>query len=136
MAELGTTDEQIVEAAQKYLTLRKKANELASSASDELLSGSAGSVYLKRMGHRPLTTEDVDRLINTLGCEEDRESLLAFQQAQESLNQRLGNAHYLRLILEQADISQDSYYSRRKRPDLWRPEQMISLVEVLQRLRL
>ncbi|GAA4419291.1 hypothetical protein GCM10023187_53460 [Nibrella viscosa] len=136
MADLGTTDAQIVEAAQKYLTLQKKANELASSASDELLSGSSGSVYLKRMGHRSLTTEDIERIINTLGSEQDREFLQAFQRAQESLNLRLVKTNYLRLVLEQAGIPQDSYYSRRKRPDLWKPEQMITLIEVLQRLRL
>ncbi|GAA4465220.1 hypothetical protein GCM10023189_45530 [Nibrella saemangeumensis] len=136
MADQGVNYGQILNVAQKYLTLQKKANVLARSASDELLSGSAGSAYLKRMGHRPLTTEDVERLINTLGSEEDRKALSAFQQAQELLNQRLWQTKNIGLVLEQAAIPYDLFYKRKKRPDLWKPEQMISIVDVLQRLRL
>lgn len=132
----GAAEEQIIDAANNYTTVLLKASELVTQASDDLLSGSPATIYLKKMGHRPLTTEDYKNVINALGSTEDQQTFLDFEQAQEHLSQRLQNTKNIGLVLKQAKIPYQQAYARFSRSDLWKPEQMIQIMEVLRRLQL
>jgi hypothetical protein len=131
----GAIEEQILQAATDYLAVLDKANELVSQANDDLISGSASTVYLKKLGHRPLKTEDSEAIINALGSEEDRQAVINFKKAQESISERLQNTKNIGLVLKQAKIPYDQVYKRAKRTDLWKPEQMIQIIEVIRRLQ-
>ena len=132
----GADEEQILEAARKYLTVLEKANGLVSQVKDDLISGSPSTVYLKKLGHRPLTSADSESIIHALGTEEDKQILTDFRQAQEAISQRLQNTKNIGLLLKQSKIPYDQHYKRVKRTDLWKPEQMIQLLEVIKRLQL
>jgi hypothetical protein len=131
----GAAEEQIRTAATHYLTLCEKAVALAGEAPDKLLSGGSSSVYLKKLGHRPLTAEDVAALINALGTDADKDGLTQFKQAQDALTERLQRTKNIGLVLGQAGVPYDQFYKRTKRTDLWKPEQMTAIVEVLRRLQ-
>lgn len=132
----GAAEEQIIDAAKNYSTVLHKASELVTQAPDELLSGSPATIYLKKMGHRPLTAEDLKNIISALGSADDKQSLLDFQQAQQAITQRLQNTKNIGLVLKQANIPYQQAYARFSRSDLWKPEQMIQILEVLRRLQL
>ena len=132
----GAVEEQILQAATSYLTLLEKANELVGQVPDGVITGSASSIYLKKLGHRALKSEEVEAIIKALGTEEDKQALDAFRQAQEDISQRLQNTKNIGLVLKQAKIPYDQVYKRSKRTDLWKPEQMIQIMEVLKRLQL
>lgn len=132
----GAIEEQILDAARNYITVLEKANSLVSQASDGLLSGSSSTVYLKKLGHRPLKAEDSEALINALGNDEDKRLMAEFQQAQQAISDRLQQTKNIGLVLKQAKIPYDQVYKRAKRTDLWKPEQMIQIMEVLRRLQL
>jgi integrase len=133
----GATEETIVTAARHYLTLRQRAAELAKEMPDGLLPGAPRSVAQKRTGLRPLTAEDVQTLIDRLGTDSERRHLAEYQQAQQAFNDRLERTRPLRLLLDQAHIPYDQAYlriKRQKRPDLWKPEQILEVMSVLRRL--
>ena len=132
----GAAEEQIIDAAKNYSTVLHKASELVTQASDDLLSGSPATIYLKKLGHIPLTTEDVQSLISALGSMVDKQIVLDFQQAQLELSQRLQNTNNIGLVLKQAKIPYQQAYARFSRSDLWKPEQMIQIMDVLRRLQL
>lgn len=132
----GATEEQIINAAKNYLTTLEKTGELVSQATDDLFSGSPATIYLKKLGHRPLTAEDYQNLINALGSEQDKQILHDFHQAQQAITHRLQRTKSIGLVLKQAKIPYQQAYARFRRSDLWKPEQMIQIVEVLQRLQL
>lgn len=132
----GATEEQILQAATNFLTVLQKANELVGQVPDDLLPGSPSTVYLKKLGHRPLTSEDLEAVINSLGSEEDKRLMGEFRQAQEAISQRLLNTKNIGIVLKQSKIPYDQVYKRSKRTDLWKPEQMIQIMEVLKRLQL
>lgn len=132
----GATEEQIIDAAKNYLATLEKTGELVSQAPDDLFSGSPATIYLKKLGHRPLTAEDYQNLINALGSEQDKQILHDFQQAQQAITHRLQHTKSIGLVLRQAKIPYQQAYARFSRSDLWKPEQMIQIVEVLQRLQL
>jgi hypothetical protein len=83
-----------------------------------------------------LTTEDVQSLISALGSADDKQIVLDFQQAQLELSQRLQHTKNIGLVLKQAKIPYQQAYARFSRSDLWKPEQMIQIMEVLRRLQL
>jgi len=132
----GETEEQILTAAQHYLTLLDKAAELVEEAPDDLLAGSAGTVYQKKLGLRALTAEDTSAILTALGTDEDRQMLDEFRKAQETMGKRLQNTKRIGLVLKQAKVPYDQMYKRKDRPDLWKPDQMIAIVEVLRQLQL
>lgn len=131
----GDTEEQILTAAQNYLTLLDKAAELVGQAPDDLLAGSASTVYLKKLGHRALTADDTVAVLTALGTDEDRHLLAEFRRAQDAISERLHNTKNIGLVLKQAKVPYDQVYKRAKRTDLWKPDQMIAIVEVLRRLQ-
>ena len=55
--------------------------------------------------------------------------------AQQELTERLKNTKAIGLVLEQAAITRDLLYKRAKRPDLWKPDDIKKVMEVLDRLR-
>ncbi len=132
----GETEEQILTAAQHYLTLLDKAAELVEEAPDDLLAGSAGTVYQKKLGLRSLTAEDTSAILTALGTDEDRQMLNEFRKAQETMGKRLQNTKRIGLVLKQAKVPYDQMYKRKDRPDLWKPDQMIAIVELLRQLQL
>lgn len=133
---LELTRDHLLAAANQYIPVAEKAKELLSQADDSLLSGSAGTVYLKKMGHRPLSGEDSEKLIQTLGSKEDQAALKLFNQAQQALSQRLQRTKGIGAIMEQAGIPYMQLRRRIAKPDLWKPEQMTEVIEVLKKLDL
>lgn len=133
---LEWTRDHLLAAANRYIPVVEKAKELLGQADDSLLSGSAGTVYLKKMGHRPLSGEDSEKLIQTLGSEEDQAVLTTYSQAQEALSQRLQRTKGIGAIMEQAGIAYMQLRRRIAKPELWKPEQMIEVIEVLKKLNL
>ncbi|AUD06723.1 hypothetical protein [Spirosoma pollinicola] len=132
----GAVEEQIIDAAKNYSTVLHKATELVSQATDDLFSGTPATIYLKKMGHRQLTSEELKNIITALGSAEDKQIVQDFQQAQLELSQRLQNTKNIGLLLKQAKIPYQQAYARFSRSDLWKPEQMIQIMEVLRRLQL
>jgi hypothetical protein len=128
-------DADIVLAAQQYMAVQAKIKDLLARAEDRHISGSPGTIYLKRLGHRPLSTTDFDNIVNALGSDEDKKALIDFAVAQEALQERLKATKAIGLVLEQAEITRDLYYNRAKRADLWKPEEVLKVMEVLDRLR-
>lgn len=131
--------DEIKDIAVQYQGLTEHAHTLLEQGQveDRLLTGSNSHKYLKVKGHRALTKEDIESIINALGTEAERKAIPVFSQAQIDLTERLKNTQHIGLIMQQADINYNSqYYKRVTRPDLWKPEQIIRVIEVLQRLRL
>ena len=133
---LELTRDHLLAAANQYIPVAERAKELLGQADDSLLSGSAGTVYLKKMGHRPLSAEDSEKLILTLGSKEDQAALTAFSQAQQALSRRLQRTKGIGFIMEQAGIPYMQLRRRIAKPDLWKPEQVIEVIEVLKKLNL
>ena len=132
----GALEEQILQAAKNYIAVLEKADELVSKAPDQILSGSSSTIYLKNLGHRPLKIEDSEAVINALGSDEDKLVISEFHQAQQGISQRLQNTKNIGLVLKQAKVPYDQMYKRLTRTDLWKPEQIVQIMEVLQRLQL
>lgn len=132
----GALEEQILQAAKNYIAVLEKADELVSKAPDQILSGSSSTIYLKKLGHRPLKIEDSEAVINALGSDEDKLVISEFHQAQQGISQRLQNTKNIGLVLKQAKVPYDQMYKRLTRTDLWKPEQIVQIMEVLQRLQL
>jgi hypothetical protein len=133
---LEWTRDHLLTAAKRYIALQDKARELLPMADDSLLSGTPGTVYLKKMNHRPLSGEDSDKIIRALGSDEDKIALATFTQAQQALSERLKKTKGIGLIMEQAAVP---YLKQRRRianPAMWKAEEMISVVETLKRLQL
>ncbi|GAB2547299.1 hypothetical protein [Spirosoma aerophilum] len=133
--KLREIDAVISSATQRYIAVQGKTKELLDRGEDRLLSGSPGTVYLKKLGHRALSTDDFENLIQALGTQEDKQALIDFAQAQLDLQERLKSTKVIGLVLEQAGITRDLLYKRAKRPDLWKPEEVVKIMEVLDRLR-
>ena len=132
---LESLDATIRLAAEKYIALQRAANEMKAEAEDRLFTGSPGTIYLKKRGHRKLSVEDISQLISAKGTDEDRAALAEFATAQTNLSERLQKADSIGLILKQAEIAYMNYYKRIGQPELWTPEQVIQIVDVLDRLR-
>ena len=132
---LREEDAGIESAALRYTVLQGKTNEFLKRAEDRHLSGTPGTVYLKKLGHRALTNADFETLVKELGTDEDRQTVVDFAQAQLVLGERLKTTRAIGMVLEQANITRDLFYKRAKRPDLWKPEEVTALMEVLDRLR-
>ncbi len=133
---LEWTRDHLLVAAQRYITVLEKAKTLLPAAEDRLLSGSAGTVYLKKMGHRPLSGEDSERLIQTLGTDDDKRALISFSQAQQILSERLSKTKGIQFIMEQAGVPYLKQRRRLSKPELWKPHEMIQVVEVLKRMQI
>lgn len=133
---LEFTRDHLIAAAKRYIAVLQKARQLVPDAGDNLLSGSAGTIYLKKMGHRPLSGEDSERIIHALGSQEDKQALIEFSQAQQALSTRLKKTKGIGLIMEQADVPYLKQRRRVAKPEMWKPEEMIQVVEVLKRLQL
>ena len=132
---LRESDERILDAAKRFITLQTKISDLLSKVEDRHLTGSAGTIYLKRLGHRPLSTADFENIINASGSDEDKQSLIDFNAAQQELSDRMKTTRSVGLALAQTGMTKDLYYNRLKKPDLWKPEEVVKLIDVLDRLR-
>ena len=132
----GDAEEQILTVAEQYKEVLERASELVGQVSDDILSGTASTIYLKKLGHRALKIEESEGIINAIGTDSDKQIIIRFHEAQEALVKRLQNTKSIGLLLKQAKIPYDQAYKRSKRPDLWKPEQMIQILEVLKRLQL
>lgn len=132
---LRESDAKILAATHQYEGLQGKTGEWLAGAEDRLLSGSPGTIYLKRLGHRALSSDDFENLVRSLGTSEDQQALIDFGVAQQELTERLKNTKAIGLVLEQAAITRDLLYKRAKRPDLWKPDDIKKVMEVLDRLR-
>ena len=132
---LRESDERILDATKRFMAVQGKIPELLSRTEDRHFSGSPGTIYLKRLGHRALTQSDFENVVNALGTQEDKLSLVDFSLAQQELTDRMKTVKVIGLILEQADMTRDLYYNRLKKPDLWKPEEVVKVIEVLDRLR-
>ncbi len=133
---LEFTRDHLIAAAKRYFAVLEKARQLLPDAEDSLLSGSPGTTYLKKMGHRPLSSEDSEKIIQVLGTKADKEALVEFGQAQQALSKRLKKTKGIGLIMEQADVPYLKLRRRVAKPEMWKPQEMIQVVEVLKRLQL
>ena len=133
-------DAHILRSAERYADfLRQSEVQVKTWLSDvELrhLSGSTESAYLKKLGHRPLTKKDLISLVSIYGDEHQKQIIADFNQTQIEVSQRLGQTSNLGLILKQAGINYNTYYPRLKRPALWQPAEIITVMRVLKRLEL
>lgn len=132
---LQESDAAILDAAQRYTVLLQKAPTLLELAEDRLLSGTPGTVYLKKLGHRPLTAADFESIVKAHGTDEDKQSLTDFIEAQSATSVRLKETRMIGFVLEQAEITRDLFYYRMKQPNKWKPEEIVKVMEVLDRLR-
>lgn len=132
---LELTNDQLKAAALRYVAVLSKAVELLPSADQSLLSGTAGVTYLKQKGHKPLTGEDTEAIIQSLGTVEDKTTIRQFTQAQVQISKRLMNNKWIVLIAEQAKLPYYTINRRVKKPSGWKAEEIIQVVDVLQRLQ-
>lgn len=128
-------DAGILAAAQRYIDVQNKTSELLAEAKDRLFSGSPGTVYLKKLGHRPLTPSDFENVVNAHGTPQDQQAVIDFGKAQLDLRDRLKTTKIIGVILEQAGITKDLFYNRVKQPNLWKPDEVIKIMTVLDRLQ-
>lgn len=133
---LALTRNQLIKAATQYIDVLKKAKDLLPNVDDKLLAGSAGTIYLKKKGHRPLSSEDSETIIKSLGTDEDRTALAEFAQAQQSLSERLKKTKGIVAVMELAGIPYLQHQRRISKPELWKPEQILKVVEVLKQMDL
>lgn len=120
----------------EWPTFETKAREWVSQADDELLTGSPQTAYLKRMGHRALSLQDIEQLVIKFGSKTNQQIIKAFHQAQQQLVDRLNNTKAINLVMKQANVSYSQYYQRQKNPTLWTAEQVIRVATVLDRPKL
>lgn len=133
---LRESDARILDAAARFSALQNKTSELLARAEDRHLTGSPGTIYLKKLGHRPLSTADFESLVNNLGADEDKQTLLDYRQAQIDMSARLKATKAIGVVLEQAEVSNNHFYNRVKKPYLWETGEVIKIMEVLDRMRL
>ncbi|QJD81546.1 hypothetical protein [Spirosoma rhododendri] len=129
------SDAAILNAAQRYIALQQKTPALLDLAEDRQLSGKPGTVYLKKLGHKPLTAKDFENVVIAHGSTDDKQIIQNFVKAQIDLRERLGDTRSIGLVLEQAEMTRDLFYYRVKHPEKWKAEEMIKVIEVLDRLR-
>ncbi len=103
---------------------------------DQLLSGSKESKYLKKLGHRPLTKDDIIRMVMAMGEARQKQQVENFQRAQTYLTQRLDKLSNLGLVLKQAGLNYNTYYLRKAKPQLWKADEVATILTVLNRLEL
>ncbi|MDB5243660.1 MAG: hypothetical protein JWP57_4285 [Spirosoma sp.] len=131
------SDLAIRHAAERYLETLRKVDELKGEAEERLFSGSPGSIYLKRLGHRSLTVEEKEGIIEAKGTEEDKQSIISFREAQINLNNRLKPlSQFISLVHDQAGLPRGTYYRRLKRPGLWTADEIIRVLDVLARIQI
>jgi thymidylate synthase len=133
---LTQTRDHLIKVATQYSEVLKKAKELLPNIDDKLLAGSAGTVYLKKKGHRALSSDDSENIIRALGSDEDKKALIDFAQAQQSLTDRLKKTKNIGAVMEQAGIHYLKQYRRLSKPELWKAEQIIQVVEALKQMDL
>lgn len=133
-AKGGISDDQILAAAKRFQEAVSKVAGLLDKAGDDLISGSPQTIYLKRMGHRALSSEDVEKIIKTVGSDADKRAFVLFEAAQHALTKRMKTAKAKGIILAQAKISLPEWRRRVENPLLWKPEQIEKIVEVLKRI--
>lgn len=130
------SDQEIIRKAKQYEALREQANGWLPDAEDRFIAGSKETKYLKKLGHRALSKADVETLVRGLGNDEQKELITAFERAQAGLSKRLASISNLGLVLNQAEINYNTYYLRTARPELWKTDEMIAVMTVLERLKL
>ena len=130
------SDQEIMQKARQYEALRGQANGWLPDAEDRFIAGSKETKYLKKLGHRALSKADIETVVRTLGNDEQKELMPAFRRAQAGLSKRLATISNLGLVLNQAEVNYNTYYLRLARPELWKADEMIAIMTVLERLKL
>lgn len=134
------TDEQILQITLQYIKAQERATELVKNTEEEIvmrvLTGAAGSIYLKRKGHRPLSATDIEKLIGQLGTDVEKRAVKEFPEAQRSLSGRLAQADPIGLVIKQVGMLYDTYYTRLNNPSRWKTEEITKVIDVLGRLRI
>ncbi|MFD1145376.1 hypothetical protein ACFQ4C_29895 [Larkinella insperata] len=137
---LAELEDYIKNTARQYAQACERARRLLAGLDKQeavkLVAGTPGYVYLKQKGHKSLATEDIQQIINELGSEEEKRIVADFPAAQQALTDRLKETPSIGLVMKQAKVSYQQYYQRQLRPDLWSAEQMIAIVDVLDRLQI
>lgn len=133
---LEWTRDHLIAAAKGYLAVVEKAKQLLPTVDDSLLSGTPGTIYLKKKGHRLLSAKDSENIIQTLGTDEDKLALKSFSQAQQNVSERLKKTKRILDVMEESGIIYMTYSRRLARPELWPAEDIIKVVETLKRLNL
>lgn len=131
-----SADQGIIRKASQYEALREQANQWLSNAEDRFIGGSKETKYLKKLGHRALSKADVETLVRALGNDEQKEQITAFERAQTELSKRLAAISNIGLVLNQAGVNYNTYYLRLTRPQLWKADEMIAIMTVVERLKL
>lgn len=133
-------DNQMLLQAKQYAELEEQAGNQAKdwliNVELDHLSGSKESAYLKKLGHRPLTKGDLISLILLYGDDQQKQIVHAFKQVQLDLSTRLGEISNLGLVLKQAGINYNTYYTRSKEAERWKAGEVINILMVLERLKL
>ena len=133
-------DTEILRIAAQYIELMKQAviqaKEWLPDVELRHLSGSEESAYLKKKGHRPLTKGDLTTLILLYGDADQKQTVESFKVAQGDVSKRLEGMSNLGLLLSQAEVNYNTYYIRRKDPERWKAEEIINIMNVLERLKL
>ncbi|MFD1140823.1 hypothetical protein ACFQ4C_06875 [Larkinella insperata] len=136
---LAELEDSIRNTAQQYERAVKRAKSLLAGVDKEtaatIIAGTPRYVYMKQLGHKALTPEDVSAIINALGTEEEKQVITAFPQAQKALNDRLKTTPIIGTVYKQAKLTSNQYYQRQDVSERWTPEQMIAVIDVLDRLR-
>lgn len=130
------SDDQIRQVATEFTQLLETAKQLAPTAESRLITGARSTVFMKKKGQRELSEEDIQNLIGRYGDEHQKQLFDLFPEVQKALTARLQETKYIGLILEQADIPYPQYFTRIERPDLWKPDQILRIIDVLKRLQL
>lgn len=136
LSALKPNDDFILQVAQDHLAAAEHAKQLLVDAEDRLIAGSPGTIALKRYGHRPLSPADVENIIAVHGSTVDKQAIADLGRAQRALSDRMKLVKHIGLVLEQADIPYPQYYQRLSKPELWKPQQMVTVIEVLKRLQI
>lgn len=133
-------DTEMLQCAKEYNELEKQADEQVKDWLHNVelrhLSGSKESAYLKKLGHRPLTKGDIINLVLIYGDDKQRQVVEAFKQAQLDLSNRLDKMSNLGLVLKQAGINYNTYYLRKSEPERWKADEVVTILTVLERLKL
>lgn len=132
----GEIDDKILSVTHRYIALQGRERELLDRAEDRHISGSPKTIYLKRLGHRALSLEDFESIVKAVGSPEDKQTLVDFRETQQQLQERLNNTRSIGLVLEQADVQRNLFYKRVTRFDLWKPEEILRVMEVVKRIQL
>lgn len=132
---LELTNNQLKAITLHYMAIMTKATELLPTADPRLLTGSVGTTYLKQKGHRALSGDDSENIIQSLGTNDDKATIDEFKQAQVALSNQLKKSKWIGLIAELSKIPYLTIYRRIKKPKSWKAEEVIQIADALEKIQ-